>query len=228
MNNDISTLVLDRNYMPLQIFPKLSVERAEIALQGVSRGAFVSILDYPLQVKTSGSRHSIYWPSVIVPSRTNNHRRTNMVRLTRAGLYYRDHGRCQYCGEELSLHSKENKLTIDHVIPTSRGGTNDWNNVSASCDVCNRKKGNKPPEEFGWPKNKPYEPTYYQLLTLRSKYPLVIDDPRWMAFLPPWTGPVHVRYNRTTESLRELFEQDPIGNAAELRLLERGSNGQEP
>ena len=43
------------------------------------------------------------------------------------------------------------KLTIDHVIPRSRGGKNDWLNLVTACKKCNQKKGNKTPEEAGMP-----------------------------------------------------------------------------
>ena len=63
------------------------------------------------------------------------------IPLTRKNLMYRDHFSCQYCGV------KTNDLTIDHVIPSSRGGTDNWENVVASCQKCNVKKGNKTPKE---------------------------------------------------------------------------------
>lgn len=55
---------------------------------------------------------------------------------TRALIYKRDDHECQYCG------SKEN-LTIDHVIPKSKGGQDTWENLVACCGFCNLKKGNK-------------------------------------------------------------------------------------
>lgn len=63
------------------------------------------------------------------------------IPLTRKNLMYRDHCSCQYCG------IKTSDLTIDHVIPSSRGGTDTWENVVASCQRCNVKKGNRTPKE---------------------------------------------------------------------------------
>ena len=51
-------------------------------------------------------------------------------------IYKRDHYTCQYCGSIKDL-------TIDHVIPKSKGGTNKWNNLVTCCRKCNLKKGNK-------------------------------------------------------------------------------------
>lgn len=205
----INTLVLDRNYSPVSVFPKLSTQKAEIALQGISRGAFVSILDYPLQVKTS-NRHEIFWPSIIIPVRNNKFRPDwSNVRLTPASLFYRDHGCCQYCGTELSLSANgPSKLTMDHVTPESKGGLRTWENIAAACGPCNLKKKDLPPEKFGFPRNKPYRPTYYQLLANRSKYTVVVDDPRWMMFLPPWTGDVIVRKHLASEGLEEFIKKD--------------------
>lgn len=55
---------------------------------------------------------------------------------TRDLIYKRDGHTCQYCG------AKEN-LTLDHIIPSSRGGTNDWDNLTTSCKPCNLRKGSK-------------------------------------------------------------------------------------
>ena len=59
---------------------------------------------------------------------------------TRTLIYKRDNYECQYCG------TKKN-LTIDHIIPRSRGGNNSWENLVACCVSCNLKKGNKPLNE---------------------------------------------------------------------------------
>ena len=69
----------------------------------------------------------------------------NIVRMSRKLLYARDHNICAYCGEEYQI----GQLTIDHVLPSSRGGKNDWTNCVTSCQRCNQSKGNKTPEEWG-------------------------------------------------------------------------------
>ena len=57
-------------------------------------------------------------------------------------IHKRDNHTCQYCGE------KEN-LTIDHILPSSRGGIDSWENLVCCCTSCNTKKGNKTPGEVG-------------------------------------------------------------------------------
>lgn len=67
------------------------------------------------------------------------------VPFCRKNILLRDSYRCQYCG---ALKSPD-RLTIDHVVPISRGGADDWTNVVAACKACNHRKGNNLPEEVG-------------------------------------------------------------------------------
>ena len=55
----------------------------------------------------------------------------------------RDGNRCQYCGHKFS----SSELSLDHVIPLSRGGRSNWENVVCACLSCNVKKGNRSPHE---------------------------------------------------------------------------------
>lgn len=67
------------------------------------------------------------------------------VRLTRKNILIRDKYRCKYCGKE----GTGNTLTLDHVLPRSRGGKFSWQNIVTACLDCNAKKGNRTPEESG-------------------------------------------------------------------------------
>ena len=62
-------------------------------------------------------------------------------------LFRRDDHRCLYCGDQFS----RSDLTRDHVLPTSRGGTDRWQNVVAACKRCNWQKDNRTPEEAHMP-----------------------------------------------------------------------------
>ena len=66
-------------------------------------------------------------------------------KITRKAVLARDAYTCQYCGRE------QHGLTVDHVIPRSRGGTSAWDNIVAACAPCNRKKGNRLPTEARMP-----------------------------------------------------------------------------
>lgn len=63
------------------------------------------------------------------------------VPLSRRTLINRDNHACQFCGDT------EGPLTIDHVVPRSRGGATSWENCVAACLRCNHRKGNRTPEE---------------------------------------------------------------------------------
>jgi 5-methylcytosine-specific restriction endonuclease McrA len=66
-------------------------------------------------------------------------------KITRKAVLARDAYTCQYCG------AASNGLTVDHVIPRSRGGSSAWENIVAACAPCNRKKGNRLPREAQMP-----------------------------------------------------------------------------
>ena len=65
------------------------------------------------------------------------------VKFNRRNIFARDGNRCQYCGK--SYHSSE--LSLDHVIPRSRGGHSDWDNIVCCCLNCNVRKGGRTPKE---------------------------------------------------------------------------------
>lgn len=67
------------------------------------------------------------------------------LRFSRTNVYARDNFICQYCIRKLT----QSKLTLDHVIPRSRGGPSSWTNCVACCIDCNVKKADKTPKEAG-------------------------------------------------------------------------------
>lgn len=84
--------------------------------------------------------------------------------VTNTFLFARDSYRCQYCGRgSLELKTRES-LTRDHLIPLSRGGTNEWTNVVTACSACNTRKANRLPSEIGmYPLSTPAEPHFVHL-----------------------------------------------------------------
>ncbi|MEB3272356.1 MAG: HNH endonuclease [Prochlorothrix sp.] len=83
------------------------------------------------------------------------------VPLTRRNLLYRDGHTCQYCG------ATGDGLTLDHVLPRSRGGGDTWENIVTACVHCNVKKGNQTPEEAGMPleipPRRPHSSLYFEM-----------------------------------------------------------------
>ena len=84
-------------------------------------------------------------------------------KITRRAIFARDRWTCQYCGQE------RGNLTVDHVIPRSKGGGSDWENIVASCAPCNRRKGDRLPHQIGMhPRIKPRMPSPNVFIQLAS------------------------------------------------------------
>ncbi len=67
------------------------------------------------------------------------------IACNRQNIIWRDNNQCQYCAN----HFSTDKLTMDHVLPKSRGGKNTWENLVAACMKCNQKKGSRTTKESG-------------------------------------------------------------------------------
>lgn len=95
------------------------------------------------------------------------------VMLSRQNVFRRDGNCCQYCG---STHD----LTLDHVLPRSRGGLSTWENLATACKSCNAKKGDHTPDEARMPlRRKPFKPSF--LVFLRD-FAGKIND-KWLPYL---------------------------------------------
>ena len=84
------------------------------------------------------------------------------VTFTKRNVLIRDRFRCAYCG------ARTEKLSIDHIIPKSRGGEMTFENCVAACKPCNMKKGGRTPSEARmYLKARPYQPTISEFLRLK-------------------------------------------------------------
>ncbi len=114
------------------------------------------------------------FPSIIRLSRYINIPRKR-IELSRKNILRRDGYRCQYCG----THSTN--LTVDHIIPKSRGGSDTWENLVAACISCNNKKGNRTPEEANMKLiTKPRKPNH--IIFIKSFVGYSIDE-NWKPYL---------------------------------------------
>jgi 5-methylcytosine-specific restriction endonuclease McrA len=85
--------------------------------------------------------------------------------LSRRTVLARDHYTCQYCQSEPG----KAHLTIDHVLPRSRGGDTRWENIVTACEACNRQKGDRTPTEANMPLHRqPRRPRYLALTLLEE------------------------------------------------------------
>ena len=138
-------LVLNATYEPINV---CSVRRATVLL--LKRKAEVI-------ERAAGDLHSV---SETIPRphviRLNAYVRVprdpNRRKITRRAVFARDGWSCQYCGARTTL-------TVDHVIPRSKGGASTWENIVASCAPCNRRKGDRLPHQIDMhPRVKPRIP----------------------------------------------------------------------
>ncbi len=162
-----SVLVLNQDYTPLTLcsvqraFLLIYLEKAEL-LEGMADKALRSVnqtFPYPSVIRIYDYKH--------VPYRG--------VVLTRYNLFKRDGYSCQYCGT-----SKD--LTLDHVVPKSKGGKSSWTNLVTACKHCNSRKGDETPEKVGLTLSKnPVKPSY--LVFLKSSAGRLQQD--WHKYLEP-------------------------------------------
>ena len=149
-------LVLNAGYEPLSL---VSVRRAIVLLLREK----AEMLEATQQM-LSGANFSMPEPLVIrlVHYVRLPHRR---VPATRTAIMLRDAFTCQYCGSTPGRH----ELTVDHVIPRSRGGRHDWTNLVTACKRCNQVKGSAMPDEVQMRLvHRPFEPSYVALVLLSN------------------------------------------------------------
>jgi 5-methylcytosine-specific restriction endonuclease McrA len=130
-----SVVVFSKNYLPMS---RINIKRA-IALLVTGQAEPVDFSN------TTGWQ--IRSPNIVlqVPEHirltiSNPERMWKMPPVNRREVFRRDNHTCQYCGNTQSL-------TIDHVIPKSKGGPHSWDNVVAACEPCNSHKGDRTPHE---------------------------------------------------------------------------------
>jgi 5-methylcytosine-specific restriction endonuclease McrA len=150
-------LVLNATYEPLSV---VSVKRAVVLLlkekaelieaaEAMLRSESLSF-PVPLVIRL------VYF--VKIPRRIS-------LPVTRRGVLSRDHYTCQYCGAT----PPRKYLTVDHVLPRSRGGKTTWENVATACEKCNGRKGNRTPAEANMKLlTQPKRPRYIAIAALSS------------------------------------------------------------
>ncbi len=115
-------------------------------------------------------------PEVVVLQRFNSVPRQR-VAFSRRNLTRRDRNLCQYCGRR----PRDSELSIDHVLPRSRGGSTSWENCVLACAPCNRRKADRLPREVGLKLlKKPAQPPWSPI----HEVPLGRVRPSWERFLP--------------------------------------------
>ncbi len=126
-------LVLNASYEPLNV---CSVRRAHVL---VFKGKAEVLEEWHRPLRSATDTYP--WPHVIRLTTYVRVPRTFQRKISRRALFARDGWQCVYCG------TTGGRLTLDHVVPRSRGGDSGWENVVTSCAPCNLRKGNRLLEE---------------------------------------------------------------------------------
>lgn len=158
-------LVLNQDYSPISVcsaeraFLLLYLEKAELIHQAEDVELRSVNASYPMPSVIRLSRY------IVVPFKR--------VMLTRQNIFKRDRNACQYCGSNKDL-------TLDHVLPKSKGGESSWSNLATACKKCNSLKGDKTPEEANMPlMNVPFKPSY--IMFVRNFSGFTSED--WLKYL---------------------------------------------
>jgi 5-methylcytosine-specific restriction endonuclease McrA len=153
----VRCLTLNASFEPLTMVP---VRRAlRLVIDGKAE-----IVEADATRTVRSARLSLPHPAVIRLVRFVHVPRKFRRQVTNTFLFARDDYTCQFCGRrERDLGFRE-CLTRDHIVPLSRGGTNEWTNVVTACSSCNTRKGNRLPEECGFvPRAVPAVPHFVHL-----------------------------------------------------------------
>jgi 5-methylcytosine-specific restriction endonuclease McrA len=185
------TLILNGDYTPLSVAPLSTVNWKE-AIKMVYLDQ-VDVMELYADWFVHSPSVTIQVPSVVV-SRTYV-KTSRSVKFSKMNLCIRDDFQCQYCQKKLP----QKQLTMEHVMPRSRGGKTTWQNVCCACSWCNTAKANK----TTWkPIKEPHKPTYGELLMKAKHMPIQIPDASWIPYLgwPPHLVSVHVPHSHNIDS----------------------------
>jgi 5-methylcytosine-specific restriction endonuclease McrA len=160
-------LVLNATFEPINV---CTVRRAAVLLLK-EKAELVEHASWELRAES----FSLPRPVVIrLVSYVRVPRDTHRRKITRRAVFARDRWTCQYCGSR-------GNLTVDHVLPRSKGGPSSWENIVTSCAPCNRRKGDLLPRQVGMTlARKPSSPSPQIFIHVAS--PTI--PAAWRPFLP--------------------------------------------
>lgn len=169
-------LLLNKNYQPLRV---MSWKSAFVKMYSQTKSVDVVKYYDNLEVHSAYMKHKV--PAVLVVRSTfvKYSRKVKKNANYKKYVYVRDNYVCQYCGK----HCDSKDLTVDHVIPKSKGGSNSWVNLVTCCVSCNNKKADMSCEKANmFPKWKPREITDFDLKKLYFESHKI--EPEWHEFMP--------------------------------------------
>jgi 5-methylcytosine-specific restriction endonuclease McrA len=164
--DEVAVLVLNGSFEPLHF------TNARRAITLLLSGKAETVESSPRVVRSPS--HAFPLPAVIRLALYIRKPFAERVAFNKKNILRRDHYACQYCGR------RGDRLTVDHVLPRSRGGSTTWTNVVAACLRCNLRKGNRTLEESGMALPRaPRQPEF--LLSVQ-----LLRHPHGPSFLDAW------------------------------------------
>jgi 5-methylcytosine-specific restriction endonuclease McrA len=159
-------LILNQNYEPMSV---INVKKAVVLLY-LGKAELVVAHD---ERRVRAVTMSMPFPSIVRLSVYVKIPYKKII-LSRKNILRRDGHHCQFCGRS------EVPLTVDHVLPVSRGGEDSWENLVCACVECNNRKGDRTPEEARMPlRRRPMRPNH---VTFIRHYVGTLDE-RWKPYL---------------------------------------------
>lgn len=182
-------LLLNADYTPLSIISWQKAITWMVKYENNSRHS-IEMIDFYKNDSISGVNNKKYPIPAVTKTKRFFYIKNSDVIFSRKNIFLRDEYTCQYCNQTF-----DNKyLTYDHVIPKSKwnynhGSPTRWTNIVTSCVMCNRKKGNRTPQQSNMPlisfpikpnKVSKYLPVSHQLRKIKDEIPS-----QWIMYLPP-------------------------------------------
>lgn len=168
-------LILNADYRPLSYLP-LSLWSWQDAVKAIFRETVTVLSEYERVVRAPSFEMKL--PSVLVLKDYIHLNRSPA--FTRFNVFLRDQWTCQYCAGSF----KTQELTFDHVVPRKSGGASSWENIVASCQPCNTKKGHKSCVDSGmYPIRKPRAPSMQELQNHARHFPPNFLHESWRDYL---------------------------------------------
>ena len=165
-------LVLNADFRPLSYYP-LSLWCWQDAVKSVFLNRVSIVSNYERKIRSPSFEMRL--PSVIALK--NFIKPSEHPSFTRFNVFLRDKFSCQYCGSK-------NDLTFDHLLPRSKGGKTDWDNVVTACSNCNVEKGGRLIKNSGMKLTQiPYQPTTEDLHKNGKNFPPNFLHESWLDYL---------------------------------------------
>jgi len=175
-------LVLDSAYRPINVITWAKAVMMDL----LDKAEVVEYYPPPAMALSGQGHHDL--PAVMrVRTVIDLNDLCSRVTCTRRNIMVRDKYTCQYCG------CKGRDLTLDHVMPASKGGKDTWTNLVTACMACNQRKGDKLLSTIGWRlRNTPREPTPWEIGVVVGLSSGDIERPpaEWMPYLAPYRAKI--------------------------------------